>query len=195
MSLLGAAGQVGYVALPIMVGLESAGLPLPGEAALIAAAVLAAQGHMDLPAVLALAALGAIVGDNVGYALGRRFGRAALLAPGLLHARRAKIVADGERFFARHGTATVFLGRFVAVGRIAVAWLAGADRMPWRRFATVNALGSVTWATMVGLAAYVLGSADARWLGLALGLIGALALLRALRVGQWTRRHRRGTNR
>jgi membrane protein DedA with SNARE-associated domain len=163
------------------VGLESAGLPVPGETALIAAAVLASQGHMQIAAVIALAAAGAIAGDNVGYLLGRRLGRRALLAGGPLLGRRRRLVEGGDRFFARHGGAAVFLGRFISIGRIAVAWLAGADRMPWPRFAIVNAAACAVWAVVVGLGAYLVGSAGTRWLGLALALAAMLALLHVAR--------------
>jgi membrane protein DedA with SNARE-associated domain/uncharacterized membrane protein YbhN (UPF0104 family) len=172
-------GGVGYVAVPAAVGLETVGLPVPGETTLVAAAVLAAQGRLELPLVIALAAAGAIAGDNAGYLLGRRFGRRVLLAPGPFARRRRHLVEAGDRFFAAHGAAAVFLGRWVAVGRMAAAWLAGADRMPWRRFAVWNAAGGVAWATSVGLAAYALGSAGARWLAVA-GTVAAIVTVARL---------------
>jgi len=178
-SLVGIAGDVGYVAVPAAVALETVGVPVPAETTLVAAAVLAAQGRLDIAIVILLATAAAIAGDNVGYLLGRRLGRRLLLAPGPLARGRRHLVEAGDRFFAVHGPAAVFLGRWVAVGRMAAAWLAGADRMPWRRFAVWNAAGGATWAASVGLVAYALGSAGARWLAIA-GAVAAIATLARL---------------
>jgi membrane-associated protein len=152
------------------------GIPVPGETALIAAALLAHDGRMDIVLLCVFASAAAIVGDNVGYLLGRRLGRRVLQAPGPLAGQRRRLVEAGDRFFAAHGAAAVFLGRWVVVGRVAAAWLAGADRMPWRRFAVWNAAGGVAWATTVALVAYALGSAGARWLAIA-GAVAAVATL------------------
>jgi membrane protein DedA with SNARE-associated domain len=100
-------------------------------------------------------------------------------------------VDGGDLFFARHGGAAVFLGRFVSIGRIAAAWLAGADRMPWPRFATVNAVACALWAVVVGLAAYLVGSTGTGWLALALGATAVLALLHVARGRRRPRRARR----
>jgi len=175
-AIAGIAGGVGYVAVPLAVALETIGVPIPAETTLVAAAVLASQGQLDIGLVIFLASVAAIVGDNVGYLLGHRFGRRALLAPGPLAGARRRVVERGDRFFAAHGAAAVFLGRWVAVGRIAAAWLAGADRMPWRRFAMWNAAGGVAWATSVGLVAYGLGSAGARWLAVAGTVVAVITL-------------------
>jgi membrane protein DedA with SNARE-associated domain len=118
---------LGYVMLPAAVAAESAGVPVPGETTLIAAAILAAHGHMAIALVIALAAAGAIAGDNVGYLLGRRFGRPVLLASGPARRLRRAALRAAESLFARYGGGAVFVGRFVGIGRIAVAWLAGAD--------------------------------------------------------------------
>jgi putative heme transporter len=174
-----AVAKAGYVAVPVAVALETVGLPVPAETTLVAAAVLAARGDLDITLVIALAAVAAIVGDNAGYLLGKRLGRRILLAPGPLARSRRRLVEGGDRFFAAHGAMTVFLGRWVAVGRMATAWLAGADEMPWRRFAAWNALGGVAWATTVGLTAYALGAAGARWLAVA-GTLAALVTLARL---------------
>lgn len=196
-SIVGIAGGVGYVAVPAAVALETIGVPVPAETTLVAASVLAAQGHLSIALIIALAAAAAIVGDNVGYLLGRRLGRRVLLAPGPLARHRRRLVVAGDRYFAAHGAATVFFGRWVAVGRMAAAWLAGADRMPWRAFALWNAAGGVAWATSIGLIAYALGSAGARWLAIAgavvavatvLHLTGATRRLPRLRVPRLTTR-------
>jgi membrane protein DedA with SNARE-associated domain len=180
MSPLDIAGSLGYVVLPGAVAAESAGLPLPGEATLIAAAVLAAHGEMQIAPVIALAAAGAIVGDNVGYLLGRHLGRRALLARGPGRRMRRRALDAGGALVARYGGAAILVGRFVMVGRIAIAWLAGAEKLRWRRFAAWNAAGSIAWAATVGGTAFALGTAGTRWLA-----AGGLALTAAAVVGLW----------
>jgi membrane protein DedA with SNARE-associated domain len=175
--------SVGYLALFLLVGGESAGLVIPGETALIAAAVLASQGHLSIELVIVTAAVAAIIGDNVGYVLGRS-GIRALLArsTGPFARERVELIERGEAFFERHGGKTVFFGRWLPVLRFTAAWLAGAHRMEWWRFAIWNALGGIGWATSVGLAAYALGSTVTtvlRYLAIATGVavvVGLLAL-------------------
>jgi undecaprenyl-diphosphatase len=191
LALIKIPAHLGYLALFALVGAESTGVPVPGETALITAAVLAHQGHFTLPLVIAIAAAGAIVGDNLGYLLGRTGGRALLQRPGLLERHRRAILAKGEPFFARHGPKAVFLGRWIAGLRIAAAWLAGIDRMPWPTFLFWNAVGGITWATSVGLLAYYLGAA-AEHIFKITGLAGvALAAVILAAYLLW-RRHRRG---
>jgi membrane-associated protein len=149
--------QLGYLALFGLVAAESAGVPVPGETSLIAAAVLASRGRLDLVAVIPIAAVAAITGDNIGYLIGRTGGRRVLEHRGPLLGRRKEILRRGEPFFAKHGAKAVFLGRWFAGLRIAAAWLAGINRMHWLTFAFWNALGGIAWATTVGLAAYLLG--------------------------------------
>jgi len=151
--------SLGYVAVGLLIGGESAGIPLPGETSLIAAAVLAAHGQLDIAAVIAIAAVAAIVGDNIGYAIGRRGGRWLLTRPGHWGEKRIAFVQRGETFFGKHGAKTVFLGRWLPVLRITAAWLAGVHGMDWKRFALYNALGGMAWATSIGLVAYFLGNA------------------------------------
>ena len=157
--LLVPASGLGYLLLAVLVGGESAGIPLPGETALIAAAVLASQGKLSLPLVVATAAAGAIVGDNLGYLLGRKGARRLLQRPGRLEERRRDLLRRGEKFFARHGGKTVFLGRWLPFLRITAAWLAGANRMPWPKFLAWNAAGGIAWAVSVGVFAYFVGEA------------------------------------
>src|SRR2546423_14313671 len=123
---------VGYAAVAVFVAVESSGVPVPGETALIAASVLASQGKLRIELVIAIAAAAAIVGDNIGYLLGSRFGRAALERPGFMHERRLAARRRGDDLFARHGAKAVFLGRWIAVLRIWAAWLAGISSVPWR---------------------------------------------------------------
>jgi len=143
----------------MLIGGESAGVPLPGETALITAGVLASQGKLSLPLVIATAAAAAIVGDNVGYVLGRKGARRLLQRPGRFEDARRDLLRRGEAFFARHGSKTVFIGRWLPFLRVTAAWLAGAHRMPWPKFLLWNAAGGITWAITVGLLAYFVGNA------------------------------------
>jgi undecaprenyl-diphosphatase len=166
--------QLGYSALAAIILGEAAGVPLPGETALITAGGLAAAGHLSLPLVILVATLAAIVGDTAGYLLGRRGGRAFLLRDGLGARHRRHAVARADVFFARYGMAAVFFGRWVPVVRIVAALSAGAAQMPWRRFALANASGALAWATTVATLAWLLGPAGSAALavgGLALGAV------------------------
>lgn len=174
--IFSAPAQLGYPVLAALIFGESAGLPLPGETALITAGGLAAGGHLALPAVIGVAAVAAITGDTLGYWLGRRGGRAFLTRDGFLAEHRRAAVKRADRFFERYGTATVFFGRWVPGVRVVAAVLAGATRMPWPRFAVANALGALAWASTVATAAALLGPTGAMLLaagGLGLGAAGA----------------------
>jgi membrane protein DedA with SNARE-associated domain len=155
----------GLLMLFVLVAVESAGVPVPGETALVAAAILATpqQHHYSIVTVIVVAACGAIFGDNVGYWIGRTGGRALLERWGPIRRYAERALPPGERFFAKHGGKTVFIGRFIAVLRVTAAWLAGITHMPWWRFFLWNASGGIVWATGVGLLAYYLGkkAADA----------------------------------
>jgi membrane protein DedA with SNARE-associated domain len=148
---------LGYLGVFLLVGAESTGVPVPGETALIAAGVLARHGHFNMAVLIPVAAAAAIIGDNIGYLIGRKGGRRLLERPGFLEKHRRRILEEGEPFFAKHGPKAVFLGRWVAGLRIAAAWLAGINRMRWTIFLFWNALGGILWATTVGLLAYLLG--------------------------------------
>ena len=178
--------SLGYPALAGLVLGESAGLPLPGETALITAGGLAAAGHLALGLVVIIAILAAVTGDTLGFWIGRRRGREVLLRDGFMAAHRRHAVARADRFFARHGVATVFVGRFVPGVRVVAAVMAGASHMPWRRFALANTSGAVVWATTVAGLAYLLGPSGAAMLALGGLAFGALALT----AGWW--RQRRG---
>ncbi|HET7568914.1 MAG TPA: DedA family protein [Gaiellaceae bacterium] len=152
----------GLPLLFLVVMLESFGIPLPGETALIAFGVLAAEGHYSIVWVVVLAAAGAIVGDNLGYwLLGRLGGRALFQRWRWLKRWSDRVLPTAERLMARHGGKTVFFGRFVTVLRYTAAWVAGLGRMEWWRFLFWNALGGVCWAAGVGLLAYYAGQAAA----------------------------------
>jgi membrane protein DedA with SNARE-associated domain len=152
----------GLPLLFVVVMIESFGVPLPGETALIAFGVLAAEGHYSIAAVIAVAAAGAIVGDNLGYWLiGRLGGRALFRRWGWLSRYADRVLPRAEALMARYGGRTVFFGRFVSILRYTVAWIAGLSRMQWWRFLFWNAAGGIVWATAVGLTAYYAGQAAA----------------------------------
>lgn len=153
--------QWAAVLLFVLVALESFGLPLPGETALIACAVLASQGSFSIEWVILIAAVAAIVGDNLGYWVAREGGRPLLERHRLTQRYAERYLPRGERFFAKHGGKTVFFGRFVAILRVTVAWVAGLSHMHWWRFLAWNTAGGIAWALLVGLVAYRLGDAAA----------------------------------
>lgn len=182
--LLGLPPLLVYGVLFALVAGESAGLPLPGETSLIAVGALASQhGGISIEVVIAVTALAAISGDNVGFILGRHAGRRLLTRDGRWLARRRRFLARGEAFFERHGPKAVFLARWLPGLRVVGAWLAGAHHMRWRTFLLWNALGGVAWAVSIGLAAYLLGHVTATifrtfgLVGIAVVVLGAGVLL------------------
>jgi membrane protein DedA with SNARE-associated domain len=184
--------NVGYPALFGLVMAESGGAPVPGETALIAAGVLAGQGQLEIALVIALAAGAAIIGDNIGYLIGRHGGRRLLTRPGRFAGHRAKVLDYGEPFFARHGPKAVFFGRWILGLRVWASWLAGITHMPWRSFLMYNALGGISWAVTVGLLAYLAGDAIEtiiRDVGVA-----AFALVAVVAVGAYAVHRRRRTH-
>jgi membrane protein DedA with SNARE-associated domain len=142
--------------------LESFGIPLPGETALIAFGVLASQGHYPIAEVIVVAAAGAIIGDNLGYWLIGRLGGRRLFERTRYGRRYAdRFLPVAERLMAKHGGKVVFFGRFISVLRFTAAWAAGIAQMPWWRFLFWNAVGGIAWATAVGLVSYYAGAAAA----------------------------------
>ena len=161
--------------------LESFGLPVPGETALIACSVLAAQGSLSIGWVVVVGVLAAIIGDNLGYWAARKGGRPLLKRHRLTRSYAEKYLPRGERLFAKHGGKAVFLGRFVAVLRVTAAWVAGLSHMHWWRFLAWNAAGGIVWATGVSLISYYLGDAAASAIGkYGLYAAGGALLLSAL---------------
>ena len=154
--------SIGYLAVALFVGVESLGVPLPGETMLITAAVFAATGHLSIAGVIAAAIIGAVVGDNIGFGIGwfggypllRRFGKYVRLD-------EAKLKV-GRYIFMRHGAKVVFFGRFVSVLRTYAAFLAGTNRMHWSRFLIANAAGAIIWALIYGVGAYSASSVIAK---------------------------------
>ena len=154
--------QHGLPLLFVVVMLESFGIPLPGETALIFFGVLASQGNYSIASVIAVAAAAAIIGDNLGYWLiGRLGGRALFQRNRWLKRWSDTLLPRAESVMRRHGGKTVFFGRFIAILRFTAAWVAGLGRMPWWRFLFWNAAGGIIWATAVGLVAFYGGKAAA----------------------------------
>jgi membrane protein DedA with SNARE-associated domain len=191
-TLVDVASNIGLPALFALIAVESMGVPLPGETALFTAAILASNGKLSIEAVIAVAAAAAILGDNVGYLIGRKAGRRLLEAPGPFERHRRAVISYGQPFFDRHGPKAVFLGRFVSGLRITAAWLAGVNRMRWRDFLFWNATGGIVWATAVGILAYAFGHAAEHAIKTAglIGLVGAVVVVVAA-VVIVRRRHRR----
>jgi membrane protein DedA with SNARE-associated domain len=151
----------GLIIVFLTIGLETSGVPLPGETALVAAAVLASQGHFSIWEVIVVGAAAAIIGDNVGYWLGRKLGRGFLQRYEIVRRFSDRVLPPAERFFRRHGGKAIFLARWFSGFRVAGAWIAGFAHMPWWRFLIWNAVGGIAWATTVGLIAYFGGRAAA----------------------------------
>jgi membrane protein DedA with SNARE-associated domain len=166
----------GLLALFLIVMLESGGVPLPGETALIAAGVFASRGRLDITAVIAVAALAAIVGDNLGYWIGRTGGRRLLERWNFVSRFFERALPWSEGFFRRHGPKTIFLARFFSVLRVTAAWMAGVAHMPWGTFFFWNAAGGICWALLVGLVSYYAGQAAADAIS-HYGLIGGAAIV------------------
>jgi membrane-associated protein len=182
--------NLGYAALAALIAGETMGIPLPGETALIAAGILASEGHLSIQLVILIAAGAAIVGDNVGFWIGRKGGRRLLELPGPLAHHRQRVLERGEEIFRRHGAKTVFFGRWFSGLRIASAWLAGVNRMPWGTFLVYNALGGIAWAVSVGMLSYWAGhSADDVLKTVGIGGLGlALLVLGGFVAWRWRRR-------
>lgn len=186
----------GYWAVLVAVALESMGVPFPGETALLAGAIYAGlTGRLDIALVIVAGAAGAILGDNIGYSIGRVGGYPLLRRLTKLLRIEDKSLRYTERFFARHGGSTVFFGRFFSVMRTYVALLAGVNRMPRRSFFFWNAVGGTLWALGYGLLGYILGH-NLPLLGEVLRVIGtggiiALALFIAAVLVWWFVRRRR----
>ncbi len=183
--LLHLIGRYGYLAIFFGVMLESAGVPLPGETVLIAAGALVHKGVLDPGDVLFFGILGAVIGDQIGYWVGRFGGRPFALRWGRYAFITPERLGHAEAFFARHGGRAVFLCRFVTGLRVFGALVAGTSRMPWARFALYNVLGGTVWATAAVSLGYFLWASISlveHWVGRSsLIVVAALALAWLLR--------------
>lgn len=149
----------GYWAVLVFVAIESIGIPFPGETILLAAAIYAGRTHhLFIPLVIAAAATGAILGDNIGFLIGREGGYRLLRRYGRYIRLDEHKLKLGQYLFRKHGGKVVFFGRFIAVLRTFAAFLAGVNRMRWPRFLLFNALGGIVWATLYGMGGYLLGN-------------------------------------
>jgi membrane protein DedA with SNARE-associated domain len=174
----------GYAAVFLVVMLEGAGSPLPGESALVLAAIYAgATGHLNIALVVAVAALGAIVGGSCGFWFGRNVGAKFLEGYGRYIGLTPNRLALGRHLFERYGGKIVFFGRFIAALRVLAALLAGMNKYDWRSFFFFNAAGSIAWALIMGFGGYFFGNAMRRVSG-PLEAIGLIVTIGAL-FGFW----------
>ena len=183
--------RYGYAVVFVGVLLENAGLPVPGETVLLAGAALSHFGRLSLPWVILTAAGAAILGDNIGFMIGRRVGRGLVERHGSRVGLTPRRLAQFDRFFTLHGAKTVFIARFITGLRVFGALLAGASGLPWPRFLVYNASGAIVWSTAIALLGYALGNSWARLerligrtglVGLAIVIaLGAIAFARARR--------------
>ena len=175
----------GYAAIFAVILLESAGVPMPGETVLVGAAILAgSRKGLDIKLVIATAALAAILGDNLGYWVGRRFGEPLLERFGPKVGLDARKRMLGQYLFKRYGGMIVFFGRFAALLRTYSALLAGVNRLDVWTFLPWNAAGGIVWASIFGIGGYLLGQSIEHiagpigWIALAAALVGAVLLWR-----------------
>jgi membrane protein DedA with SNARE-associated domain/membrane-associated phospholipid phosphatase len=184
----------GYLAVLLLVGLESLGIPLPGETALRTASAYAAAGHLSIVGVVVAATVGAIVGDAGAYWIGRTGGLALVRRYGRFLRLDDTNLERAQRFFQRHGGKTVFLGRFVSLLRMLAALLAGVTRMPYGRFTLYNVAGGFCWALLFGSLGYAFGRRlpqlehSIGQAGLMIALLGALIVALVL-AGRWVADH------
>jgi membrane protein DedA with SNARE-associated domain len=179
----------GYLAVFLIVAMESAGIPMPGETVLVTAAIFAATGTLKIYGVIGAAAAGAIIGDNCGYWIGREFGFPIVYRYGRYIHLDEKRLKVGQYLFLKHGGKIVFFSRFVALLRAFAAFLAGVNRYTWEEFLLFNAAGGIVWATIFGAGGYLLGHAFehyARPVGVA-ALIAAV--IGAVFAGRFIRYH------
>jgi membrane protein DedA with SNARE-associated domain len=171
----------GYWVVLFGVMLENAGVPVPGETILLAAGFFAYQGHFHLWEVMAIAALGAVLGDNAGYFIGRELGRSTLERYGRYAGLSRGRLAYMDKFFRSHGNKTILVARFIAGLRVFAALLAGSAKMRWRSFALYNVLGALLWSIAITLAGFFFGRswvALERWIkGAGFVLLGVAATI------------------
>jgi len=180
----------GLLTVAVIVGLECVGVPMPGETALLAAAMYAGTKHdLNIVAVILTAAAAAIVGRMVGYVIGRSFGYWLLLRYGNYVRMTQKRIKLGQYLFMRHGGKIVFVAQFVPVLRTFAGLFAGANVMPWRSFMVANAVGSFFWAVIYGYAVYALGRQFERVEGSMVIILGAITIVMCVVAGVFVHRH------
>jgi membrane protein DedA with SNARE-associated domain len=184
----------GYWAVFFGVMLENAGVPVPGETILLIAGYFASTGKFHLGLVMLVAATGAVIGDNIGFAIGHHFGRNVLLRVGRFFFLTPKRFEYMENYFERHGNKTILVARFITGLRVFAALLAGASKMPWRVFIVFNVAGAVLWSVVITTLGYLFGQSLpllVKWVGRS----GTVLLISAIVIGiiVWrVRKHRQG---
>ena len=182
----------GYWAVFFGVMLENAGVPVPGETILLIAGYFASTGKFHLGLVMLIAATGAVIGDNIGFAIGHHFGRSVLLRVGRFFFLTPKRFEYMENYFERHGNKTILVARFITGLRVFAALLAGASKMPWRVFIVFNVAGAVLWSVVITTLGYLFGQSLpllVKWVGRS----GTVLLISAIVIGiiVWrVRKHR-----
>jgi membrane protein DedA with SNARE-associated domain len=185
--------QYGYAVVFVGVFLENAGVPVPGETMVLAGAALAQFGRLSLARVVATAFVGAVLGDNLGFFIGRHGGRVLAERYGSKVGLSDRRLAEFDRFFRRYGVRTILVARFITGLRVVGAVLAGASGLPWNTFLFYNAAGAIVWSMAVGAAGYLLAySWDTlvRLIG-AFGLVGLVCFVVVVVVGVIRARRRR----
>jgi membrane protein DedA with SNARE-associated domain len=174
----------GYGTIAAIVALEGMGIPVPGETALVLAALYAERTHnLNIGFVIAAAAAGAIAGDNIGFWIGREIGYRLVLRFGSYVGLTESRIKLGQYLFQRHGGLVVFVARFVAVLRTIAPLLAGLNRMAWRRFVVFNAGGGILWAAVYGSGAYLLGREMEQFatpVAITLGIVAAIFIVASI---------------
>ena len=207
-NLANALHVIGYPAVTLFILVESAGIPLPGETIVLLAAFTAGvDGQLQLPWIILCASLGAIIGDNVGFQIGRTVGRKFVERFGRFFFVKTAQLDRAANFFQRHGAKAVFFGRFVTFLRIWAAFLAGMNHMRWQTFLFYNALGGIIWAIYISLLGYFAGRIfhdhfdqvdrlvrTVGWVGLVACIVLAIAAYILLRIRRTREQHKNGSN-
>ncbi len=183
----------GYWAVFFGVMLENAGVPVPGETILLIAGYFASTGEFNIALVMLTACTGAVIGDNIGFAIGHHYGRGVLLRIGRFFFLTPKRLEYIESYFKRHGPKTILVARFIAGLRVFAALLAGASKMPWRLFFIYNVAGAILWSVVITTLGYLFGQSLPlliKWVGRS----GTILLIAAVVIGiiVWrVRKHRK----
>jgi membrane protein DedA with SNARE-associated domain len=172
----------GYWAVFFGVMLENAGLPVPGETILLVAGYFAFTGVFRVPLVMLVAATGAVVGDNIGFAIGHHYGRPFLFKVGRFLFLTPRRIEHMENYFKHHGNKTILVARFITGLRVFAALLAGASKMPWPVFAVYNVAGAILWSVVITTLGYLFGQSLpllVKWVGRS----GTILLIAAIVIG------------
>jgi membrane protein DedA with SNARE-associated domain len=172
----------GYWAVFFGVMLENAGVPVPGETILLIAGYFASTGEFHVALVMLIAATGAVIGDNIGFAIGHHYGRGFLLRWGRFFFLTPRRYEHMERYFESHGNKTILVARFITGLRVFAALLAGASKMPWRLFLVYNMAGAILWSVVITTLGYLFGQSLPlliKWVGRS----GTVLLIAAIVIG------------